>query len=96
MMDALQEIMEKLQERIDSAQAKGKTITLKIKYFDFEQHTRSFSYPHYINDRIVIFKRITDLLQNPFPEKAVRLLGITLSNLEQDEKDEYVQLTLDF
>lgn len=96
MMESLEKIMDKLQERIDAAQARGKTITLKLKYFDFEQQTRSFTLTHFTSSKSEIFEKIQELLHQPFPEKPVRLLGITLSNLESEKGYEYVQLTLDF
>lgn len=96
MTDSLKDIMVKLKERIDYSKAKGKTTTLKLKYFDFEQHTRSFTFDYYTNDEKLIFDKIISLLNHPFPEKPVRLLGISLSNLETNDKIEYVQLTLDF
>ncbi len=96
MKAALRGIMDKLEERIITAKAKGKTVTLKLKSFDFEIHTRSFSFSEYISEREIILAKIFELLTQPFPEKPVRLLGITLSNLEAERKTEVVQLTLDF
>ncbi len=96
MEEVLERIMEKLQERIEASGARGKTVTLKIKDFDFEQHTRSFSFQHYTNSKQDVFNKALELLHQPFPEKPIRLLGITLSNLETEEKENYVQLTLDF
>ncbi|WP_417601902.1 DNA polymerase IV [Owenweeksia hongkongensis] len=96
--EELEKIMTILHKRIESSEASGKTVTLKLKSFDFEQHTRSFTFDHYINSQEGIFEKITQLLYQPFPEKPVRLLGITLSNLKNDESDnsQSVQLTLDF
>lgn len=96
MQHELKRIMEKLDERIQNSSARGKTLTLKLKYFDFEQHTRSSTLPHFTSSRDEIFDKILELLHQPFPEKPVRLLGITLSNLQSEEKPEAVQLTLDF
>ncbi|MGB0178269.1 MAG: DNA polymerase IV, partial [Owenweeksia sp.] len=44
MKEALEDIMSKLQQRIEATHTAGKTVTLKLKYFDFEQHTRSFTF----------------------------------------------------
>lgn len=98
MKEALQNIMEKLSQRIKASEASGKTVTLKIKSFDFELHTRSYTFDHYTNSEEQIFDQILKLLHQPFPEKPVRLLGITLSNLNNEEttSTESVQLTLDF
>jgi DNA polymerase-4 len=96
MEDALKHIMVKLQERIEHSKTKGKTITLKFKYHDFEQHTRSITLDHHTNLEEEIFSNTLQLLKNPIPEKPVRLLGISLSNFEQEKKVNFVQLTLDF
>lgn len=96
MQEELERIMEKLQERIESSNARGKTITLKIKFLDFEQHTRSHSLNHFTNGKKEIFDEVMKLLYQPFPGRPVRLLGITLSNLETEQQESYVQLTLKF
>ena len=88
MEEVLQKVMASVKKRIDSSEAKGKTVTLKIKDFDFEQHTRSFSFGHYTNDEKEMGNKVLELLNNPAPTKAVRLLGITLSNFKEDEKRE--------
>lgn len=96
MKEALEQIMEKLDERIKSAKTRGKTVTLKLKYFDFEQHTRSFTLSYFTRSKEEILSQSLRLLYEPFPEKPVRLLGITLSNFESEGVPTTVQLTLDF
>ncbi len=96
MLMELEKIMSKLAERIERSGAAGKTVTLKLKYHDFEQHTRSFSFSHYVNDRPTIMAKIKELLGAPLPDRPVRLLGITLSNLREKEGQAYTQLTLEF
>jgi DNA polymerase-4 len=63
---------------------KGKTITLKLKYFDFIVQTRSMTIHEFTNDEEVIFKTCIDLLNQQYPLKSLRLIGITLSNLDND------------
>lgn len=61
---------------------KGKTITVKVRYDDFETVTRSQSLksPTYLEE--IIYKTSIKLLEKTEAgERAVRLLGITLSNL---------------
>lgn len=98
MKEQLEKIMDTLHKRIDTSKASGKTVTLKLKSYDFEQHTRSFSFDHYTYSREEIFTRIMQLLYAPFPEKPVRLLGITLSNLKNESliESSFKQLTLNF
>ena len=96
MESVITDLVNKLQERIERSEAKGKTVTLKLKYFDFESHTRSSSFAHYTDTKNDILQKGLSLLNHPPPEKPVRLFGIGLSNLETEHKDEYVQLTLNF
>jgi DNA polymerase-4 len=98
--EALRQIHETLSRRIDKTGRKGRTITLKIKYHDFTVKTRSKSLDYYTNDSTVIWTVVNELLHQPeYLEKEVRLLGITLSQLDNVDKmkglDGY-QLTLDF
>lgn len=97
MIERLNHIAETLARRIESSQTSGRTVTLKIKYFDFEQTTRSKSFSHYISDYPEIMETVRGLLHEPeFPPKPVRLLGITLSNLDFELESQPLQLTLEF
>ncbi len=96
MREALGQIMAKLNDRIQNAEASGKTITLKLKYYDFEKHTRSFTWDHPTRSSELILQKSLELLHDPFPEKPIRLLGISLSNLHGGMENKPVQLTLSF
>ena len=79
-------IAETVFSRLQKKQLKGRTITLKIKYNDFTQITRNYSYPHPIGDFETIFNTAKQLLEKvDREEKAVRLLGISLSNFGEPE-----------
>lgn len=100
MLQELEKIASKVVERLRKSKSKGRTITLKLKYQDFKQQTRSKSFPHFLEpDEKLIMGIVKELLQQPhFPEKAVRLLGITLSNLNTEKLPTGTgeQLTLQF
>ncbi|MCW3102982.1 MAG: dinB [Bacteroidetes bacterium] len=83
-------------ERLKKYNLKGRTITLKIKYHDFRQITRNFSFLHPINDLETIAATAKQLLLKTEPEdKKIRLLGISLSNFgEQPRKNNNGQLEL--
>ena len=85
-----------LWERVKRHGAYGKTITLKVKYADFEQITRSHTFPDYINDPKLVQKAVVDLLNLADLKKPVRLLGISISNFEEKPSEGPVQLTLKF
>ncbi len=96
MLNALAELEEGLWRRIVSHGRFGKTITLKVKFSDFEQITRSQSFLHPITERACIREVVAELLQMANPSKKVRLLGITISNFEDEETNGPVQLTINF
>jgi DNA polymerase-4 len=63
---------------------RGKTVTVKVKYNDFRQITRSKSFSEYLNDEDLILNTSLKIMAEVFsPVDRIRLLGITLSNLEQ-------------
>lgn len=93
----LELISEIVWKRVTKKEARGKTVTLKVKFADFEQITRSHTFTSYISGSEQIFRKGLEML--PFEEaerRGVRLLGLTLSNLELPGEEKPVQLTLDF
>jgi nucleotidyltransferase/DNA polymerase involved in DNA repair len=79
--------------------AKGWTITLKVKYFDFQSITRSVPVDEPADNAEVIMKYIRSLLsKTEAGKKKVRLLGISVSNFDDIETDigKYRQLPLPF
>jgi DNA polymerase IV len=99
MFAALEEIAQTLKLRIDSSSACGRTLTLKVKYADYQQVTRSRTVPEPILESAVMMQIATELLESTeVDDRNVRLLGLTLSNLdgENEEDDDCVQLTLNF
>jgi DNA polymerase-4 len=67
--------------RLQKHQIRGKTITLKIKYNDFRQVTRSQSFPEVIKELETLRTTARLLLAATDPEdKKTRLLGIGISN----------------
>ena len=72
----------KVARRMRHKDLKGKTITLKVKYFDFVQITRSTTLPKSINDGFEIYSVACRLLKKTeVTKKPIRLLGISLSQL---------------
>jgi DNA polymerase-4 len=61
---------------------KGKTVTLKVKYSDFVQITRSTSLPEPTDDGLEIYTAVCRLLKKTeITKKPIRLLGVSLSQL---------------
>ena len=93
----LQKIAKTLQERLAKSNIKGKTITLKIKYSDFSVQTRSKTTTTFTNNDSMIFSIAKALLYQEKPKESVRLLGISVSNLDNvSKKSMSVQLRFDF
>jgi DNA polymerase IV len=67
--------------RLQQHGLKGRTITLKIKYHDFKQITRSQSFLQPLDDTTIIIDTAKQLLADSnIDDKKIRLLGISLSN----------------
>lgn len=100
---ALEPIAVTVMKRLEKANTFGKTLTLKVKFKDFSQITRSQSLTHEIRtlDQLVAmsFNLLEQIDWQEFPS-GVRLLGITCSNFETKEIVQQLkeghQLTLDF
>lgn len=98
MIISLHEISKRVAERMEKHDIMGKTVTVKIKYLDFELNTRSRTTSNYIHTSSEIFDTASELLFVPVkPIKPVRLLGIQVSNLNTEPAKHYAkQLTFDF
>jgi len=100
MLDKLDGIADELENRMIQSDNKGKTVTIKLKYSDFTQQTRSKTIDDYLQTKEEIFPIIEELLYQKEIEKSVRLLGISITNLYRDNllpKENFsVQLKFDF
>jgi DNA polymerase-4 len=92
---ALQPVMDKVWRHCEHTGVRGRTVTLKVKFSDFQQITRSRTLPGYVESRSGLDQASVDLLRQLFPlDKSVRLLGVSLSALNTDEEAETPQLSL--
>jgi DNA polymerase-4 len=81
--DGLQPLIEKVWTYCEANDIGAKTATLKVKYSDFNQITRSKTIPDAFRSRLELQAVIEGLLAPVFPtKKGIRLLGVTLSSLE--------------
>jgi DNA polymerase-4 len=75
----------------------GRTVTVKVKYADFQQITRSRSCLEPVASRAELETISLELLRPHFPPpRPVRLLGVTISNLETAGEGRRAQLALGF
>ncbi|MCG2610245.1 DNA polymerase IV [Flavobacterium sp. SM15] len=97
MEERLENIANELERRLQKSKIAGKTITLKIKYSDFTLQTRSKTLPYFISDKSLIQETAKELLYQEKLKESVRLLGISLHNLNTEAKKAVVvQLKFDF
>lgn len=95
--ERLGDIAEEFWRRYEKSNLKGRTITLKIKYSDFTQITRSVTLKDLVDDKKEVLILTSSLLEENYTsEKSVRLMGITISNFENESEDEDEQLTIKF
>lgn len=97
MLAALAELASTVKRRMEANQTGGRTITLKVKYADYKQVTRSRTLAESLHEAEEMLDVATELLDTTEAGKNnVRLLGISISNLDsENEETDFKQLTLD-
>lgn len=97
MVEKLERIAAELENRLKKHNISGKTVTLKIKYSDFTTQTRSKTLPYFISDKGLLLETAKELLFQERMKESVRLLGISLNNLNTEiKKTVVVQLKFEF
>jgi DNA polymerase IV len=85
----LYKIEKELMERLEHSETTGRTITLKVKFSDFRQITRSKTLQNYIRDFDTLHKEVSDIRKSIKVEGTrIRLLGLSISNLESQDYEE--------
>jgi DNA polymerase IV len=95
MLLELEKIAQTLKQRLDQYETSGRTLTLKVKFSNYQQITRSRTSMSPIRE----LRAILILAHNLFEvvelgNRDVRLLGISLSNLDNVKEAQLVQLSL--
>ena len=95
---ALYHIEKELMERIRRVGSYGKTLTLKVKFNDFKQITRSKTLPTSIGSFDKLHQSTRALFDSlELKDKKIRLLGLTVSQLEESKAPQQaIQMELDF
>ncbi len=87
--ETLENIIDIVWGRIENAKARGRTVTLKVKFTDFQNMTRAKSVPHWVEDKDEFARLGRELLEEALPlPMPIRLMGLTLSNLDRGEEEE--------
>ena len=83
--ETLDNIIDIVWDSIERTNSKGRTVTLKMKYTDFQTMTRARSLPHAVADKAEFSRVARELLDEALPlPLPIRLMGLTLSNLERE------------
>lgn len=96
MLAALAEIAVTVKRRLDESRTGARTVTLKVKYADYKQVTRSRTLTESVQDEETILDIAIELLDDTeVLKRRARLLGISLSNLDSERDDnDFKQLTI--
>jgi DNA polymerase-4 len=95
--DALKPIINKVWRHCEATGTRGRTVTLKVKYANFHQITRSTTVAEAVATQVELERLSCALLEPMFPvQQGIRLLGVTLSSLGGDDPrgDEQLRLSL--
>lgn len=82
----LYKVEKELMERIEHSGTTGRTITVKVKFSDFRQITRSRTLQNYIRNFETLHNEVSEIRKSLNLEgNKIRLLGVSISNLESDD-----------
>lgn len=88
-VEILKKMTQKTADELQEKQFTGKTITLKVKYFDFTTSTRSITIESETNTYETIWQHVHKLIdKTEIGDIAVRLMGVTVSNLKSENDGE--------
>jgi DNA polymerase IV len=87
--DALREIIDKVWSYCEGSGTRGRTVTLKVKFANFQIITRSRTGPVPVRTRGELEELGNALLEPLFPvARGIRLLGISMSSLSAEEAEQ--------
>lgn len=98
LFEALSKLTELFEERLKKYNTSGRTLTLKIKFADFKQITRSKTFAYKLFGKELMYALSEELLIKAITDQevSIRLLGLSLSNLDEPTINMNGQLSLDF
>lgn len=88
LVEALEKLSEHVAQRLRKHTLQGKTLTLKVKFFDFQQITRATTRDQVFGDGEAIFgfarEKLRHVCEVEFPGKRIRLIGVGISNFDTE------------
>ena len=95
MLQELEQIAQIVEQRLEQHETRGRTLTLKVKFSDYQQLTRSKTMLAPISELSTIFEIAKALFESiDLENRSIRLLGISLSNLDNAKQTQVIQLPL--
>ncbi|ODH02565.1 DNA polymerase IV [Nostoc sp. KVJ20] len=95
MLQELEQIASLVEQRLEQHETRGRTLTLKVKFSDYRQITRSKTAIAPISEVDTIFEIAKALFESiDLENRSIRLLGISLSNLDNAKQTQVIQLPL--
>lgn len=95
MLQELEQIAQIVEQRLEKHETRGRTLTLKVKFSDYQQLTRSKTMLAPISELSTIFEIAKTLFESiDLENRSIRLLGISLSNLDNAKETQVIQLPL--
>jgi len=81
-------------ERLKDENLAAKTITVQVRYSNYENHSKGFTMDYHTHHFYEMFEEVEHLFEDLFnPDDSVHLLGVSASNLEKTEQL-FKQLTI--
>ncbi|MBD6621170.1 DNA polymerase IV, partial [Komarekiella sp. 'clone 1'] len=95
MLLELEQIASVVEQRLEQHETRGRTLTLKVKFFNYQQITRSKTMITSIGEVAMISEIAKALFESiDLENRSIRLLGISLSNLDNVRQSQVIQLPL--
>ena len=86
-LEKLTKLSRKVTNRLQNDSSVCKTISIQVRYNDFTQINRSFSYDFYTDNFFEIYQIVENLYDDNQSDKPIRLLGVSVSNLKDSSKN---------
>jgi|AntRauTorcE11898_2_1112593.scaffolds.fasta_scaffold04140_3 DNA polymerase-4 len=94
MIQALESLTSRVSERLKDENLAAKTITVQVRYSNYENHSKGFTMDYHTHHFYEMFEEVEHLFEDLFnPDDSVHLLGVSASNLEKTEQL-FKQLTI--
>ncbi len=83
MVQALRRLCSNVSSRLKDKDLAAKTIAVQVRFNDFENRSKHFTFPYHTNDFYKMFTEVERLFDDLYKEKPVHLLGVSTSNVEK-------------